>query len=941
MAVQHALRPSGPRRYKSRQARRCSRSWIGVTLPLVAALLVLQTSSTSAYKVCTDDRAPCFHENMAEDATALYSGGGIAAHVANLRAGAGHEDNFDHVFGYEKAFPFSDSFVTASHFWDVDAGANDPVEFVDGYTAPLEWAIVGGGSYPNAYHKAQALWSLALGAYVEGHRDQAYELLGHVAHLVGDLTVPTHTHEDAHPPFDDDPFEEWMSGNGDGELFTHPLTNEERAELVKLGPLTIPDNVDKLYWLLNTTGQIADFFASMDVDGDAVDPNGWVQDELNQMTREITSPRVTDDLEDNDDGNNDDDGDLSRIRHYSFLRGIRATAALYKLFEESVAQRLTLTVVIDRVEEDEDHDFADDPDYWAHVHFGAHYGQNRGDYISDNNDIHPGWAFGETVGPTGQVTVRIEIWDWDGRTGPPDLYPGDSPDDQSDVDLEDDRTLELHVDLAKCLRREEGAVTGLPNPAACGAPLVSESNAEDEASKLYFHIYTSNAAPTAEAGGPYTTDEGANVRLDGSRSSDPNNDIVSHTWDLDGDGACDDATGPTPDFAQVGQDGVFTVKLCVTDATGLTGEDTATVTVRNVAPRFGLTSPAPVAENTTLSLGGTITDPGWLDPLTATVSWGDGSAAAPLSGTLENVRPDATFTYSATHTYGDNGTFTVQVCAADDDTNPCATAVVTVDNTKPSITIDLGGAITVNGTATVIAHAGTAVAFDGRVTDPGSDDLTLLWTWGDGTPPSTRTSLVNPPNADPAVSPSVQPRDLRYPQSHTFGKACTFESSLTATDDDTGVTAATVNVIIVGNNHPNQLHGYWKQQFRSYVLGLGPSDFDAATLTCYLKIASYMSRVFTERTAAQTFTEAYAVLDTGPTKPIRALFDVQLLAAWLNFANGSIEYNQLVDTNGDKRPDTPFLTAIAAAESIRLDPASTQQQLDQQKLIVEGWTKLP
>jgi hypothetical protein len=67
---------------------------------------------------------------------------------------------------------------------------------------------------------------------------------------------------------------------------------------------------------------------------------------------------------------------------------------------------------------------------------------------------------------------------------------------------------------------------------------------------------------------------------------------------------------------------------------------------------------------------------------------------------------------------------------------------------------------------------------------------------------------------------------------------------------------------------------------------------------------------------------------------------VQLLAAWLNFANGAIEHNRLVDTNGDSTPDTPFLAAIAAAESVRLDPATTVQQLDRLKKIVESWTSL-
>ena len=150
---------------------------------------------------------------------------------------------------------------------------------------------------------------------------------------------------------------------------------------------------------------------------------------------------------------------------------------------------------------------------------------------------------------------------------------------------------------------------------------------------------------------------------------------MSYAWDLDGDGACDDvANDPTPDFTAVGQDGDTTVKLCVTDALGLTDEDTTTVTVNNVTPvdrRVGRTRRG--RENTTVTVSGTFTDPGWLDPLSGTISWGDGSPAQALTGTSENARPDATFTFSASHIYGDNGTFDAQVCAADDDTNPCTT----------------------------------------------------------------------------------------------------------------------------------------------------------------------------------------------------------------------------------------------------------------------------
>jgi hypothetical protein len=119
------------------------------------------------------------------------------------------------------------------------------------------------------------------------------------------------------------------------------------------------------------------------------------------------------------------------------------------------------------------------------------------------------------------------------------------------------------------------------------------------------------------------------------------------------------------------------------------------------------------------------------------------------------------------------------------------------------------------------------------------------------------------------------------------------------------------------------------------------ADFDSATLGCYLRIVGYMSRVFDERTAADTFARAYDVLDTSATSVMNELFDQQLLAVWLNFANGAIEWNRLVDTNGDNRVDTPFLRAVQAAESLRIDPTATRKQLDAMKKTLESWTNMP
>ncbi|HYG57099.1 MAG TPA: hypothetical protein VD902_03425 [Symbiobacteriaceae bacterium] len=47
------------------------------------------------------------------------------------------------------------------------------------------------------------------------------------------------------------------------------------------------------------------------------------------------------------------------------------------------------------------------------------------------------------------------------------------------------------------------------------------------------------------------------------------------------------------------------------------------------------------------------------------------------------------------------------------------------------------------------------------------------------------------------------------------------------------------------------------------------------------------------------------------------------MCSWLNFANGAIGYDELMDTDGDGVADTPFYVAMAGAEAVRLDPLAT------------------
>ena len=938
-----------------------------LAVALVMSCLAIAGDRVAAYNVCSDDGSPCTHEDMASFALDLLPDGfeaKLPAFEDRIRAGAGDEDVTDHIYGFPNHAILAEAIITMTHFWDADAGDNTPSTYGD-FEGPVDIIDTSFIETENALQKARLTWSLALGAYARNDKAKAYEYLGHIAHFLGDMTVPTHAHGDAHVDIfgDSDPFEEWMSNQTDDR----PILTAAELEALRVlenndgpglldGPLEndVPPGVDTLYYLLYTTNQLSDFFASRDVDGDTFERHGWapLQAQLSAMAASISSPRVQDHLDDNDDDDgpfgeeiNDNDDDLTRVRAVTYMYGIRAIAALYRHFDRTVKQP-TLNVVIDYVEDsDDDADTTDDADFFGNVTVNGWRGQNRGEEAVDTEVVeNPGWAYGASVPLTGSVPVHIEIIDEDGESPlVPSLNFGDDLIDIDPDDSDDDSTLDLNVDMAKCITGAPDAITG-DATGACGQTLETEGDhdpfiGDSERAKVRFRIFMPELPPVANAGPDRSTPEGTDIVLDGSGSFDPEGTPLTYSWDLDGDGACDDSSGTaTPSFTSVGNDGTTIVKICVTDGAGLTAEDTAVVTVTNVAPAIEVTEPAALGENTGVTIAGVIRDPGWLDALSATINWGDGSGAQPLPGTTENARPDSTLVFNVSHTYGDNGVFTVTICASDDDVTTCLPITVTVTNVAPTATIDTSGAVVVNGVPTVIAHAGTSVDFGARITDPGSDDLTVTWSWGDGTPPDTSTSLVNPPVLDPPMSPSIQPRDITAASDHAFARPCVYTSGLVVTDDDGSNTAGSLNVVIVGNNHPNRPHGYWKQQARFHAFATGPApDFDADTLNCYLDIVAYMSRVFVD----QTFAQAYDVLDTRATSDINQLFDQQLLAAWLNFANGAIEWNRLVDTNRDRTPDTPFLTAMEAAENLRLNPATTRAQLDAMLRILESWTDLP
>lgn len=127
------------------------------------------------------------------------------------------------------------------------------------------------------------------------------------------------------------------------------------------------------------------------------------------------------------------------------------------------------------------------------------------------------------------------------------------------------------------------------------------------------------------------------------------------------------------------------------------------------------------------------------------------------------------------------------------------------------------------------------------------------------------------------------------------------------------------------------MSGYWYQQYRQ---GRSQKIGDD-TLNCYLDIINFASSVFSEERAASTIDEAETVLKAAKQPEFK--LDRQLLSAWLNFANGTVALDELIDTDGDNVPDTAFYDVMVAAETVRLNPSATKAELLAQKDILEGF----
>jgi len=444
-----------------------------------------------------------------------------------------------------------------------------------------------------------------------------------------------------------------------------------------------------------------------------------------------------------------------------------------------------------------------------------------------------------------------------------------------------------------------------------------------------------NAPPMLGADAdPVTFDEG-DIATNTGTFSDPEGDPVTLMASI---GVVVDTGGGTWSWSWQTSDGPpdsQTVTITGTDDKDESGDVSFELVVDNVAPSvsIGGGQTTVIAEGDTLDVLAHFTDPGWPDTYTAEIDWGTpagdtsaGSVTVTTPGGPPGPGSDVG-TVTGSFQYGDNGVFTVTVSVTDDDGGvDSASFNVTVGNVPPTAVIDESGTIVINGMTVFLASAGDPVDFEADSEDPGSDDLDVEWNWDDGNT-DTATYLNDSPLPDPLPSPEVNPRSIIDMQTHTFADACFFLIRFTADDDDGGTAFDEANVIIVGNSDKVRSAGYWKQAFRQN------KDFTNDELDCFLAIINFVSTVFSEETPASTKAEALAVLN-GKGKAMEDIFDRELLAALLNFANGAVAWDQLIDTDGDTVGDTAFSDVIVNAEVVRTGPHS-RAELEVQKDLLE------
>ncbi|VVC04548.1 Uncharacterised protein [Candidatus Bilamarchaeum dharawalense] len=141
-------------------------------------------------------------------------------------------------------------------------------------------SIIGGElRFQSALTRIKLYWNLASEYYRAGDIPNAFTALGHMMHLVEDLHVPAHVHNDTHGPGNLDSLEGWMT-KADYKKSPFRVGNEPNVRIWNGKPLTPP--VADITWVPGSTelkitqfvnGIVANTQRFRSVDAEGTDPD--------------------------------------------------------------------------------------------------------------------------------------------------------------------------------------------------------------------------------------------------------------------------------------------------------------------------------------------------------------------------------------------------------------------------------------------------------------------------------------------------------------------------------------------------------------------------------------------------------------------------------------------------------------------------------------------